>query len=83
MPWGKDRQSERLTKPTLPFPTWEEAMTLAAERLARVEENFPPGKDAKTTNGWTESSTWNSHLSVAQCWIAYARELTMHSRAER
>jgi len=53
--------------------TWEVAMTNAAEILSAL-----PHKPKMGSPDW-----WAARSGQAQAWIAFARELTMHSRAEQ
>jgi len=53
--------------------TWEMAMTNAGEILSSVDR--PKKVSAKGIEWWTV------HASLAQAWIGFARELTMHTRA--
>jgi hypothetical protein len=54
--------------------TWETAMKNAGEILASLPEKpkFGPAPD------W-----WSMRIAAAQAWIAFARELTMHTRASQ
>jgi hypothetical protein len=51
--------------------SWEEAMENAAEILRQLARH---GK-------WTQIDAWGEYSAAAQAWIAYAREITMHTRA--
>jgi hypothetical protein len=54
--------------------TWEIAMTRAAELLAMVDGDMPLFSPK-------QQGLWTTVPQHAQAWIAFARELTMHTRA--
>lgn len=53
--------------------TWEMAMTKAGEILSVMPKKWSVASPEVTS----------SRAAQAQAWIAYARELTMHDRAQR
>jgi hypothetical protein len=71
------RQEEPLTRPPDTFTaagiTWEMAMANAARILTDL-----PEKPKMGNTDW-----WAARSAQAQAWIAFARELTMHTRATR
>jgi len=54
--------------------TWEIAMTRAAELLTLVDGEIPIFSPK-------QGALWTMVPPHAQAWIAFARELTMHTRA--
>lgn len=54
--------------------TWEMAMTKAGEILADLPHKTPK---------FGLPEFWSSRSAQAQAWIAFAREITMHTRATK